>query len=466
MKPESLLTPAARRHIRLLFGAIQASAEPIERRFQTLLRKGGCDAAQTREILAIAPLAAAEAGRMPRFLEAVGYHGRRLARLNVALETAGEILGELVEIVHRVLKGSHAPALEQLKLVTGHALQNAYYEVRESEAQVFYGLAHAEAISGSLEELLGRIVRILTRAFGAKAGRLRMLDEPPTEPAEEVYTEEPPAGWEGYRAVWSFPVRSLAVIELGFGKPYPWLPRERSMMHAVAERCAAAIERTLLNAELSRLEAEARCAEEEERRRIGRELHDETAQALLLLRLQLEMLERESGPALRERLCESRGIAERAIVELRRTIAALSPAVLERLGLESALRQLAARFGKRHPAQVDLRITPAWSEIPLGSQEVVYRVAQESLQNICKHSRATRVNLRLSSTDKSFRLRVRDNGAGFRPGVALGKPLSFGLAGMRERAALLGGSLAVRSEPGKGAVIVLELPRAAAVRGN
>src|SRR5262249_30493025 len=153
-------------------------------------------------------------------------------------------------------------------------------------------------------------------------------------------------------------------------------------------------------AELARLEAEARQAEEEERRRIGRELHDETAQALALLRLRLEMLERDSGPSLRERLRESREIAERAVADLRRTIAALSPAVLERLGLESALRQLAVRFGKRHPARMDLRITPEWSEIPLGSQEVVYRVAQESLQNICKHSRATRVNLRLSSTDK------------------------------------------------------------------
>src|SRR5262245_36224841 len=109
MKPERLLTPAARRHIRMLFGAIGGAAGPVERRFRMWLRKRGCDGAQGREVLAISPLAAAQAGRLPRFLEAVGYHGRRLARLNVTLEEAGEILGGFAEIVHRVLDGGHAP---------------------------------------------------------------------------------------------------------------------------------------------------------------------------------------------------------------------------------------------------------------------------------------------------------------------------------------------------------------------
>jgi hypothetical protein len=113
--------------------------------------------------------------------------------------------------------------------------------------------------------------------------------------------------------------------------------------------------------------------------------------------------------------------------------------------LASAAAAFAARFSNGHAAEVHIRISPAWGQLRPEAQEVVYRVAQESLQNISRHSGATRVFLWLTSADKRFRLSVRDNGAGFggRAGIrpTLDKPLSFGLAGMRERAELLGGTL-------------------------
>jgi signal transduction histidine kinase len=93
---------------------------------------------------------------------------------------------------------------------------------------------------------------------------------------------------------------------------------------------------------------------------------------------------------------------------------------------------------------------------------VIYRVAQECLQNIAKHSQATHVNLSLRGSDKNIRLSVSDNGAGFCAETAGSQPMSFGLAGMRERAALLGGTLEVRSAPGKGATVTLQLPRSSA----
>jgi len=110
-----------------------------------------------------------------------------------------------------------------------------------------------------------------------------------------------------------------------------------------------------------------------------------------------------------------------------------------------------------HAAALRIRISGTPPELPRESQEVIYRVAQESLQNIAKHSQATHVNLLLHSTDKRVRLSVSDNGAGF--DTALSKPMSFGLVGMKERAALLQGKLTIRSMPGKGARVVLELPR-------
>jgi signal transduction histidine kinase len=182
----------------------------------------------------------------------------------------------------------------------------------------------------------------------------------------------------------------------------------------------------------------------------------------VLFRLQLELMEGEAPPALRQRLAEARLTTERTVVELRRTIAALSPAVVERLGLEAALRQLTARFRKQHEAEVGLRIATDVAGLPRETQEVIYRVAQEALQNVFKHSQATKVKLLLDSADKNIKLSIRDNGAGFKTESGVGKPASFGLTGMRERAVLLGGALVVRSAPGKGTTVVLELPQAAA----
>jgi two-component system sensor histidine kinase UhpB len=218
--------------------------------------------------------------------------------------------------------------------------------------------------------------------------------------------------------------------------------------------------------EVRRLQSMARRAEEQERRRIGRELHDEAGQSLLLLRLQLEMLERTAPRRLRPGLGEARGTAERIVTELRRIVAALSPAVLERLGLVPALRQLAARFEKTCGARAAVRVQGTADDLPLEPQEVIYRVAQECLQNTAKHAGATAVNLSLEITDKSIRLRVGDNGGGFSVETAGNRPMSFGLAGMRERAALSGGTLEVRSAPGKGAAVILRLPGSATVMPN
>lgn len=210
--------------------------------------------------------------------------------------------------------------------------------------------------------------------------------------------------------------------------------------------------------EVRRLEAAARRAEEQERRRIGRELHDEAGQSLLLLRLQLEMLERTAPASLATQLAEARLGVESIIGELRRIVAALSPAVLERLGLEAAIHHLAARFHQEGKIGIRLRISPQAGGLPMETQEVVYRVAQEALQNVAKHASARTVNLSLGAADKSVRLRISDNGVGFDTELASRQAMCFGLAGMRQRAELLGGRLMVQSAPGKGTAIMLELP--------
>ncbi len=452
--------------------AIAPAAGRLDRRFAALLRQRRYNALQVRAFLAITPAAASRLRSPAQFLEQVDYNGRRLAKLNVPPAAVNEVLREFGGLLDPVLEGRFEPAREQLQLATVLVLNDAFYQVREAENQAFFALYHAETEAAGLEDLLRRIVRILTPAFRASAGRLFLLDPPAAgklarplyiergQPDERLIADPEMRG--RYASYWSYPIRGAALVQFGFRTRYPWLPRELALLVAAGERCHEALERARMEGEIRRLGAEARCAEEQERRRIGRELHDEAGQSMLLLRLQLEMIERDAPEPLRPRLADTRAIAERAVAGLRRLVAALSPALLERLGLKSALRQLAARFRKMHPAALRLRVPAPFDHLPVPTQEVIYRVAQECLQNIAKHSRATRVNLSLTTADKSIRLSVADNGAGFCAETARNQPMSFGLAGMRERAALLGGTLAVRSAPGVGARITLQLPLSSA----
>jgi signal transduction histidine kinase len=469
---DRLLTAAARRHAARMTRAIAPSAGRLDRRFTALLRQHRYDAAQIRAFLAITPAAASRLRSLGQFLEQVEYNGRRLAKLNVPPAEVNEVLREFSTLLDPVLAGQFGPAREQLHLATILTLNDAFYKVREAETQVFFGLHHAEIAAAGLEDLLRRFVRILTPTFQASAGHLILLDRPAAgklsrplyiergQPNERLIADPEMRG--RHASYWSYPIHAAALVQFGFPVRYPWLPRELALLVAAGERCHEALERARMEREIRLLEAQARRAEEEERRRIGRELHDEAGQSMLLLRLQLEMIERDAPALLRPRLAETRAIAERTVAELRRLVAALSPTVLDRLGLESALRQLAARFRKMHPAVLRLRIPAPSEQLPRRTQEVIYRVAQECLQNIAKHSQATHVNLSLRTADKSIRLSVVDNGAGFCAEAARNQPMSFGLAGMRERAALLGGTLAVRSAPGKGATVALQLPRSSA----
>jgi len=469
------LTGPALSHLRAMARAVAPGAPALQERFLADMAAQGYDPARRRALAAITPASAALllSGRraVSQFLELVEYSGRRLAKLNVPPSEAARALHRSDRLLAREVEDRFAPAREHLQLATILTLNHAYFEVREGETQAFYGLAHAEAESRDLTELLHRFARVLARAVHARAASLSLLDRLPAARRQARFLSGRARPLDARIAqpggsYWSFPIRSgdeiSGVIELAFPRRYPWLPRELELLSTAAERCGRAIERARLLEQIARLSAAARRAEEEERRRLGRELHDETAQSLLVLRLQMEMLEREAPSEMRLKLQGLRESLEDNIGELRRVIAALSPALLERLGLAPAIRQLAERFRKRYPVELRTRVLD--QALPVSEQvaEAVYRIAQEALQNVLRHSQATHVNLLLRIADRLVKLSVVDNGVGFDADGVAGRPMSFGLLGMRERASLVGGALQIRSAPGKGTAVVLEVPRSSA----
>ncbi len=461
MEPE--LSVAARRHIRALLRALAPAAERLESRFYRRLRKRKWLETDANALLGILPSAAAKHRTLAGFFRQVERQGRELARLNVPPPVVTSALATFQPLLETAMAGRFAPAREQLQLATVLVLNRAFYDVREAEARCFFGLYRAETEAAGLDELLRRFVRLLAHSLRAQTARLLLAGEGFAVPPGGLAYGEGDAAGQGCACVWSYPIRQFAELQLGFAAPRRWLPREETLLRAAADRFAEAFERVRVQAELRRLHAETLRAEEEERRRIARELHDEAGQSLLLLRLELELMERELPAEMRVRLTAARAVAERTIDELRRIVAALSPAVLERLGLEAALRHLSGRFAKMHPATLRMRIRLPQSPFLPEQQRVVYRVAQEALQNISKHSQATRVNFSVTFTDRVIRLRVTDNGAGFCAEQADSKPMAFGLGGMRERAALLGGTLNIRSAQGAGTAVSLVIPYSATV---
>jgi two-component system, NarL family, sensor histidine kinase UhpB len=190
-------------------------------------------------------------------------------------------------------------------------------------------------------------------------------------------------------------------------------------------------------------------AQEEERRRITRELHDETGQALMVLRFQLEMFAGEAADDnQRARIQESLVLLDRTIDGLRRTIARLSPRVLEELGLVVAIRKQLQLLARHTTVRAHEELPEEIEGLDQDIQVAVYRSVQEALHNVAKHARAQHANVKLTISGGKLALEVDDDGVGFSPRTAADR--GFGLKGMRERANALGGSMKIHSQPGKG----------------
>jgi two-component system sensor histidine kinase UhpB len=221
------------------------------------------------------------------------------------------------------------------------------------------------------------------------------------------------------------------------------------------------------NAMLDRLEHERRhsmrrvlVAQESERRRVAQELHDEIGQNLTAAVLELNRV-REGGVVLTDALDDAQALARESLETLSAITARLRPATFDDLGLASALQSLAADSERRTGVEVETSFDGALQGLDDDAELVLFRVAQEAVTNALRHAECSRVTIRLQRDDGQVVLRVEDDGGGVGGAIS-----GAGIRGMRERAAMIGGRLAISSATIGGTAVELRVPKTGAARDD
>lgn len=200
-------------------------------------------------------------------------------------------------------------------------------------------------------------------------------------------------------------------------------------------------------------------AQEEERRRIARELHDETGQALTSLLVRLQTINQQcASPGLRQQTETARRLLLQTLEDVHKMARELRPSVLDDMGLEAALRRYVQDYRHLYGVEVDLVVLGiANGRLPAAVETTLYRIVQEALTNVARHAQANEVSVFLEQRNGRVRVIIEDDGQGFDP-QKLVKSERLGLYGMRERAELLDGTLLIESEQGQGTTIIVEAP--------
>lgn len=260
-------------------------------------------------------------------------------------------------------------------------------------------------------------------------------------------------------------------LVIGFRQHHEFSPRELRLLVSLAEKSSIGLANAQLydsllsrEKELEMLSGARVQAQEDERRRIAREIHDSLGQLLTAIKFNVEILEdsselQEQGD--KQRLEDIKSLLDNSMAEAREISYNLMPSVLMDFGLVPALQYHCEQFSKRNAVQTTFRATGIDARIDPAMEIGLYRIAQEALNNIAKHAQAEDVNVQLIGDDRSIRLMIDDDGKGFVIQFfdpATGHRHGMGLVSMRERAISFGGSFILNSKPGRGTEIIVELP--------
>jgi signal transduction histidine kinase len=459
------------------------------------------------------------------FYDSLQYFGERLAKLKVsarevarALEIYQQLIDPYLQRIFPPVKLAEAvAAMETLSWASFIAVSGAYFDAQKTESEALLSVLDAELSAKNLASLLERVLEISSQMFAATLGVVLLKDaeQPVLRVAAQVGFDDDlndptleiamGQGFSGTiaatgepgilpdlesshgvlnsriqgraKSLWGVPLKAkdqvIGVLLIGFSRARDWLPTERDLLKAIADRSALAIDRAGMTdalrereARIAELSAHLLKAQEEERKRISRELHDETGQALMVIRLYLGMLESSVGTrSARAKIHETLEVVDRSIEGIRRIIGRLSPLLLQELGLIAAVRKEAKDLAKSTGVKARVHVPSDFGRLPAPMETAIYRVVQEALHNVAKHANAQTVMIELAREGDNVRLLIEDDGVGISPKPNPARQ-TFGVSGMRERIATIGGMIKIVSSRGQGTRIEVNVPVSGEVKAT
>jgi len=351
---------------------------------------------------------------LPRLLELVA---ARLRELVCARVVAIGLPAKNGDLVIRAAAGTRADDLVGMRLPAGESKMGRVLERRRSE--------RVDSILDDLE-----VEREATRRMGARTGLyvpLMLRDRAiGVISAHDKEDADPRFSDEDIRLAETFAARVAVAVDL-------------------SERVASDALRRVV------------AAQELERRRLARELHDETGQALTSILLGLKGVEdARNEEDVRAATAQLRELVVTTLQDVRRLAVELRPKALDDFGIVPALERLAETFGEQTGIQVELEPQLGDGRLPSELETALYRITQEALTNVVKHAQAKSVSIVLTRREGSVTALIEDDGRGFTPGDT--REDGLGMVGMQERIALVGGQLTVESSPGGGTTLAVEVP--------
>jgi signal transduction histidine kinase len=249
----------------------------------------------------------------------------------------------------------------------------------------------------------------------------------------------------------------------------PFLVEERNLINSLADTLSSYLSRREAeeglrdtHAQLQALSRQLMYLQEQERRQLAHDLHDEVGQALTALKMNLQTMQRVADMStVQHSLLDSFGILDTLLARVRDLSLDLRPSLLDHLGLVPAIRWYAIRQAERAGLQVHVEADSLPEDLPAERAVVCFRIVQEAVTNVLRHAKATQLDVVLRTTDSGFDLIVKDNGVGFRASESMTEVegrWAIGLVGMRERARALEGQIRIHSGPGRGTEVFAHIP--------